>query len=77
MMGRLEEAAAVHENLLRIMGGHAVSRFAIGELFEEMNRPGDAEQEYKTFLDMWSEADEGLPQLVVAEERLAALKSTK
>jgi hypothetical protein len=38
-----------------------------------MGRPADAKGEFRRFLDMWSEADEGLPQLVDARERLAAL----
>jgi hypothetical protein len=38
-----------------------------------MKRPADAKREYEKFLEMWSEADEGLPQLVDAKERLARL----
>jgi len=40
-----------------------------------MNRPADAEREYTTFLEMWSKADEDLPQLLDARQRLANLKS--
>ena len=73
MAGRLTEAAAVHEDLLKVHGGHALSHYALGQIYEEMNRPADAEREFSKFLEMWSEADEGLPQLLDARERLAAL----
>jgi tetratricopeptide (TPR) repeat protein len=73
MDGRLDEAAKVHKEMLRIYGGHALSHYALGTIYEEMKRPADAKKEYAKFLEMWSEADEGLPQLVDARKRLAAL----
>jgi tetratricopeptide (TPR) repeat protein len=74
MAGRLDEAVKIHKELLKIYGGHALSHYALGQIYEEMNRPADAEREYTIFLDMWSEADEGLPQLVDARDRLKALR---
>jgi tetratricopeptide (TPR) repeat protein len=73
MAGRQQEAADVHEEMLRIYGGHALSHYELGQIYEEMNRPADAKKEYEKFLDMWAEADEGLPQLVDARERLKRL----
>jgi tetratricopeptide (TPR) repeat protein len=73
MAGRFEEAAATHRELLSIYGGHALSHYELGAIYEEMKRPADAKKEYAKFLEMWSEADEGLPQLVDARKRLAAL----
>ena len=75
MAGRLAEAAAVHIELLRIYGGHALSHYELGLIYEEMKRSGDAGREFERFLDMWSNADEGLPQLEDARSRLATLKS--
>jgi len=73
MAGRLAEAAAVHNELLRNYRGHALSHYELGLIYEEMERTGDAKREFAKFLDMWSKADEGLPQLVDARHRLAAL----
>jgi hypothetical protein len=70
-----EAAAAVHRELLQIYGGHALSHYELGQIYEEMERLVDAEQEYSTFLEMWARADEGLPQVGDAKERLAALRS--
>ena len=74
LSGRLEEAAAVHKELLRVYGGHALSHYYLGVIYEEMGRPRDAGQEFTKFLEMWAKADEGLPQLVDARQRLAALQ---
>jgi tetratricopeptide (TPR) repeat protein len=73
MDGRLDEAAKVHKEMLRIYGGHALSHYELGTIYEEMKRPADAKKEYTKFLEMWSKADGSLPQLVDARKRLAAL----
>jgi tetratricopeptide (TPR) repeat protein len=73
MAGRLQEAADVHKEMLRVYGGHALSHYELGQIYEEMKRRADAKKEYEKFLEMWSEADEGLPQLVHARKRFAAL----
>ena len=73
MSGRLDEAAVVHKEMLRIYGGHALSHYELGTIYEEMKRPADAKKEYAKFLEMWSEADEGVQQLVDARERLKRL----
>jgi tetratricopeptide (TPR) repeat protein/predicted Ser/Thr protein kinase len=73
MAGQLDEAVKTHTEMLRIYGGHALSHYELGTIYEEMKRPAEAKKEYTKFLEMWSEADEGLPQLVDARKRLAAL----
>jgi tetratricopeptide (TPR) repeat protein len=73
LVGELEKAVSVHEELLSGFGGHAVSHYELGLLYEKMDRPADAASEYRRFLEMWANADEGLPQLVDARERLSAL----
>jgi tetratricopeptide (TPR) repeat protein/predicted Ser/Thr protein kinase len=73
MAGRFDEAANVHKEMLRIYGGHVLSHYELGTIYEEMKRPAEAKKEYTKFLEMWSEADKGLPQLIDARKRLAAL----
>jgi hypothetical protein len=57
----------------RVFGGHVIARYQLGKVYEDMNRPDDARREYRKFLEMWSEADEGLPEFVDAREQLAWL----
>jgi serine/threonine protein kinase/tetratricopeptide (TPR) repeat protein len=73
MAGRLEEAAEVHRSMLRAYGGHALSHYELGIIYEAMGRHGEAMEEFSVFLEMWSQADEGLPQLENARTRLAVL----
>ncbi len=75
MLGQLDEAAGVHEELLRIYGGHAVSHYELGKIYQEMGRRAEAEREYSKFLEMWSKADVGLPQLEDAHRRLGELSA--
>jgi len=74
MAGDLEDAVAVHKETLRIYGGHAISHYELGRLYEEMNRPDEAVTHYVKFLEMWKNADEGLPQPEYARKRLATLQ---
>lgn len=73
LAGRMEKATAVHEELLLVYGGHALSHYHLGLIYEEMGRTQDAKQELAKFLEMWAQADEGLPQLEDARVRLAKL----
>jgi hypothetical protein len=40
---------------------------------EEMGKNAEAKKAFVTFLDRWKNADQGLPQLLDARRRLAAL----
>jgi tetratricopeptide (TPR) repeat protein len=77
MAGRPEEAADVLEELLRIYGSHAVAHYELGQVYEEMGRASEAEREYTAFLDAWSQADAGLPQVADARARLDALRGDR
>lgn len=73
MNGQLDKAVAVHKEMLRIYGGHALSHYELGQIYEQMKRPAEAKREYAQFLEMWSSADKDLPQYIDARKRLAGL----
>ncbi len=73
MAGDLEEAVTVHNETLRLFGGNALSHYELGKLHEESGRPDEAIQHYRRFLEMWRNADEGLPQPEYARARLESL----
>jgi len=73
MAGRPEEAAKVHEDMLGLYGGHKLSHYDLARIYEAMGRTEDASGHYRAFLDAWSEADEGVPQVEDAKRRLDAL----
>jgi tetratricopeptide (TPR) repeat protein/predicted Ser/Thr protein kinase len=74
MAGRMSDARREFESLFRVYGYHAIAYYEVGQLYQEMGRTGDAIGAYKRFLEMWSEADEGLPQIETAKDRLHALE---
>ncbi len=76
MAGRLDEAAAVHEKILREIRGHFLSHYDLGKIYEEMGRIDDARLQYEAFLEAWADADEGLSQVEDAKARLAKLRAT-
>jgi hypothetical protein len=61
--------------MLRLYPGHALGHFELGRVCEKLGDDAAASEEYATFLEMWSGADEGLPQLEEARARLAALRA--
>ena len=75
MAGRLDKAAKVHEEMLRVYRGHFLSHYELGLIYDDMGRAGDAEREYTAFLSAWAEADEGLPPVLDTQRRLDALKA--
>jgi tetratricopeptide (TPR) repeat protein len=75
LAGRLDEAADIHEEILRTIRGHTLSHYDLGLIYEEVGSTGDAAREYSRFLMDWSDADEGLLQLEDARLRLAALRA--
>jgi len=76
MAGQDGEAARVLEQLLRVDGYHAFAYYDLAVIYEALGRTEDAGRALSQFLDMWSGADEGLPQLEDARERLAAMAHT-
>ena len=75
MAGRLDEAAKVHEEMLREIRGHSLSHYYLAQIYEDMGRVADAEREYAAFLAAWAEADKGLPQVEDAQRRVIALRA--
>ena len=74
MAGRSDEAIAELRELLRIYQGHALGHYELGKIYEDLGRTTDAKHEYTTFLEMWSEADENMPQVEDAKHRMTALQ---
>ena len=49
--------------------------YLLGQAYERSGRQDDAAEQYKTFLDIWKDADPGIPEVDDARARLAALAS--
>ncbi|MBI4720197.1 MAG: tetratricopeptide repeat protein [Chitinivibrionia bacterium] len=73
--GRLKEAVSTYKALLRVFGGHAISHYELGQVYEEMGSKGEAKQEHSQFLEMCAQADKGWFPVEDARTRLAAMKN--
>jgi tetratricopeptide (TPR) repeat protein/TolB-like protein len=80
--GRLGEAVAVFEKILSRYEGNRVfnaiqavkARYLLGLAYEKSGWNKKAIEKYEEFLDIWKNADPGIPEVEDAKERLEKLK---
>jgi serine/threonine protein kinase/tetratricopeptide (TPR) repeat protein len=78
--GNLERAAEEFELITTLTWGrindgdiYAKSFYMLGKIYEQMGKKREARKNYERFLDLWKNADSGLPEVEDARARLAAL----
>ncbi len=80
LSGDLARAQEWYENTLSLTSGrlfygdiYAKSHFMLGQIYEQRGMNAEAIRSYRTFLDLWREADSTAPDLEEAKQSLAAL----
>ena len=79
--GDLDRAQDEYEKIRRLTMGrlrfgdiYAKSFYMTGRIFEQQGRKDKAIDNYDRFLDLWKDADPGLPEVEDAKKRLTGLK---
>jgi len=80
--GDLENARKEYEEITRLTTGrlhygdiYARSFFMLGKIAEKQGKKAEATANYERFLDLWKDADPGLPEVAEARKLLASLKN--
>jgi len=80
LSGDLATAQDWYENTLSLTSGrllygdiYANSHFMLGQIYEQRGMNAEAIRSYRTFLDLWREADPGITEIEEARRSLTAL----
>jgi len=79
--GNLEEARKKYERITSLTWGrnghgdiYAKSFYMLGKIYQEQKKKNKAIENYEKFLDLWKEADPGIPEVEDAQKQLAELQ---
>jgi tetratricopeptide (TPR) repeat protein len=78
--GETGKAREWYENVLALTSGRLIhgtrfvkSHFMLGKIYQQRGLKGEAIRSYRTFLDLWREADAAIPEIEEARRSLAEL----
>jgi serine/threonine protein kinase/Tfp pilus assembly protein PilF len=81
--GDLANARQEYEKVISLTTGrhrsgdlYAKSLYMLGKIYEQQGNRSKAIENYEKFLDLWKNADPGIPEVEDARKRLAGLKSS-
>jgi tetratricopeptide (TPR) repeat protein len=79
--GDLEKATETYQNILTLTTGrlrwgdiYARSHYRLGRLYQKKGSPAEAASHFAKFLELWKNADPGLPEIEDAKKQAALLK---
>jgi tetratricopeptide (TPR) repeat protein len=69
-LGPLDEAIAEYERILKLNKNYPLVHYHLAEANERKGRGDQARAEYERFLQVWSEADADIPEVIAANKAL-------
>lgn len=64
------EAIREYDVALRVNPTHGMTHFRLARAYEGAGRPADARAEYRRFLELWNNADDDIPEVIVARRQM-------
>ena len=74
-IGRLDEAIAEYERILRLNPQYPRARFHLAQALERKGQIAEARENYRLFLESWKEADPDVPEIISARKSLGNLQN--
>lgn len=69
-LGKLDEALAEYERILKLNPNYPLARFHLAQALEEKGNIEEARQNYRSFLEIWKNADSQIPEIEIARNFL-------
>jgi tetratricopeptide (TPR) repeat protein/DNA-binding winged helix-turn-helix (wHTH) protein len=70
-LGRLDEAIAEYERLLRLNPNYPLAQYHLGQAYERKGDGERAREAYRNFMQIWKDADADIPEVINAKAWLA------
>lgn len=69
--GRLDEAIAEYRRVIALYPNNAMMHYHFGTALDRQGKRDLADAEFRTFLQLWKDADPDIPELIAAKKRIA------
>lgn len=70
-LGRLDEAVSEYQRLISLRPHHPLAHYRLGQAYERKGEAERARAAFGRFLQLWSEADQDISEVVEARRKLA------
>lgn len=74
---RFDEAVTEYERILKLNPNYPLAHYHLAQAYDHQGQVERARTEYKEFLQVWSNADPDIPEIILARARLNLLKSSQ
>lgn len=71
--GRIDEAVAEYERILRLNPNYPLARFHLAQAYEQKGLNDKAREAYRDFLETWKNADTDIPEIISAQKSISEL----
>ena len=70
-LGRLDEAIAEYERILKLNANYPLVHYHLAQAYERKGDRDQAHAEYQRFLQVWKDADADIPEIINAKKAVA------